>query len=501
MNIFLSLISGILLTLSFPEYDLYPLAWISLTPLLYCLHDASARRAFLYGLITGLCFNLTAFHWFFSHFLIRYSLLPWYGSLGVYLILALYLSLYYSFFAGLVVVSKSRFQIPLYLSAPFLFVALEFLRSKAFTGFPWELLGYSQYKFIPLIQIADITGVYGISFLIISFNSILATILRERFRFNTSLKAATLGFFVIILLTISYGYLRLHTTNPGVEGIRVSLIQGNIKMEEKLSKDLNIQKSIIDRYGRMTVEALKDRPDIIVWPETAMPFIYGLHKESTKSLLEFQKRIGVALLTGIISSDHGRVSNSVIYIAGGRVIGQYKKMKLVPFGEYDPFNGAGKLIENLDYDKGRSFTVFDHRGRLFSVMICYEIIFPELARNFVMSGARLLIAVSNDAWFGDSSAPYQHFSMAVFRAIENRVPLARVANTGVSGVIDSNGRIRVLSDTFIRTVITEEIKTDYRTSLYSRYGDLFSYLVLVSILLKLFHSLYRKRYTSIKFFS
>lgn len=492
MNILLSLLSGVLLTFSFPSFDLYPLAWFALVPLLYALYSSDIKRALLYGLITGLCFNLTAFHWFLSPFLLQYSNLPWYISIIVYIIVGLYLALYYSAFAGLVIALRDRLNIPIHGSAPFVFLTLEFMRAKTLTGFPWELFGYSQYKFIPMIQIADITGVYGISFLLLFSNSTMTLFLKERLRFIHPVRRAFSLFLIMLFICLGYGYLRLNNPETGGERLRISLIQGNVPIEEKLSRDLRVQKSIIDRYGRMTTEVIKERPDLIVWPETAMPFIFGRHKESSESLLDFQKRLGIPLLTGIISFEDGSYSNSAIYIKDGRVEGLYSKIKLVPFGEYNPLGGTSKLIENFDYKQGKSLSVFDLKGNGISVLICYEIIFPELARSLVLSGARILLAISNDAWFGDTSAPYQHFSMAVFRAIENRTHLLRAANTGVTGIIDSNGRIVKTAETFVTDAVTADIRTGSTLSLYSRYGDIFTYLMISLSVLKIFYNCVKK---------
>lgn len=493
MRFLLSAVSGILLTLCFPKYDLYWMAWLALVPLLYCIISVSWKGALLYGFIAGLVFNLSAFYWFFSDFLMTYSRFSIYASFIIYLSLGIYLSLYYGTFAAAVNVFSNRLHLPLYITAPPIFVFLEYIRAKAFTGFPWELLGYSQYNFLPLIQIADITGVYGVSFLLILVNAMATMLLREGFRFSQEIKVAVFTTSAIVVLTLIYGSVRLDSGNKDGRTIRVSLIQGNISIEEKMSKDLRIAQGIIDKYGKETYRALSQNPDIIVWPETAMPFIYGLNKESSVSLLNFQKRAGVPILAGIISSaktssPEQAYSNSAMLIKDGNLGGIYNKIKLVPFGEYVPFGlNLGKLVENFDYRPGDSYTVLDLEGLKFSVLICYEIIFPELSRNFVAHGAKALFAISNDAWFGNTSAPYQHFSMAVFRAVENRVPLVRVANSGVSGFIDEYGRLIKMGGIFSQGIYTGEVVSGEGKTFYNRYGDVFvyaniSYIILIILL-------------------
>jgi len=491
IRILLSAVSGILLLLCFPKYDLYWIAWFALVPLLYCLSDVSGKKAFLLGIITGLVFNYTLFYWFLSDFLIVYSKLSVYVSFIIYLALGVYLALYYGVFALVINVCSSRLQLPLYLTAPPLFVLLEFIRAKVFTGFPWELLGYSQYNFLPLIQIADITGVYGVSFILVLINSVTAEILKKRFRFTGRLKTVFVIACAFVGLILTYGAVKLSHGNKEGSLFRASIIQGNISVKEKRSKDLKTAQGIIDKYGEMTTRALAYHPDVILWPETAMPFVYGVDRKSSESLLDFQKRLGVPILLGTISSSNNSssnsnqtYSNSALLLQDGNLTGMYNKVKLVPFGEYVPGGlKLGKIVDNFDFLSGDRTKVFDLNGVKFSVLICYEIIFPEISRNFVANGARVLFTISNDAWFGNTSAPYQHFSMAVFRAIENRVPLVRAANTGVSGFIDESGRVIKMGDIFSQEIYTGEVVSGKGNTFYNRYGDVFVYACIIYMIL------------------
>lgn len=506
-NIILSTASGIMLVLSFPRFDLYWVAWFALVPLLYCILDVSWKRAFLLGFITGLTFNLTAFHWSFSDFLKMYANVPLYVSFIIYLVLGLYLAFYYGVFSLAVNRLSNRLNFPVYLSAPFIFVFLEYIRANVFTGFPWELLGYSQYKFLPLIQIADITGVYGVSFIVILFNSTAAEALK---RYTTEKKKVPLKpvlfALVITIPCLIYGFLRLNQHEKETRYIRISLIQANISQTDKMSNEVKVAQSIIDTYGKLTYRALDNSPDLIIWPETAMPFIFGLNKKPSEGLLEFQKKTGKPLLAGltVLKDNEKRIfSNGAVLIKDGVISGIYDKMKLVPFGEFVPFGlKTKKIIENFDYMEGQDYTVMDVNGIRFSPLICYEIIFPTLARNFVSMGAELLIAISNDAWFGKTSAPYQHFSMAVFRAVENRVPIARAANSGVSGFIDEKGRILKQSDIFKDESLTEIVTVSRHNSFYTQHGDMFVYiciglsciLLTVMILSQKFNITFSKRH-------
>lgn len=479
IRIILSVVSGILLALSFPKYDLYLIAWVAIVPLLYCITDVTLKQSCIYGFICGFIFSNFAFSWFFSDFLLEYSRVPLYTNFLTYLALSIYFAAYFGVFTAIINILSRTMKLAAYLLSPFIFVLLEYIRANAFTGLPWELLGHSQYRFLQIIQIADITGVYGVSFLLVLSNAAIVLLLKEHTRSTALVKTTVIASCALIVLAVVYGSVKMGAGSRDAKLFRVSLIQGNTTMEEKLSNDAKIAQGIIDAYGRMTTQALSQNPDIVVWPETSMPFIFGMHKETTESLLNFQKRTGVPLLMGIIrstgtSSQQKRYLNSALLIANGELQAAYNKVKLVPFAEYVPGRvKIGKLIDNYNYESGNAYTVFELGNMKFSSLICYEIIFPEISRNLVAQGAMALFAISNDAWFGDTSAPYQHFSMAVFRAVENRVPLVRVANTGVSGFIDRCGRITETGSIFRKEILTGDISPGNGDSFYTRYGDFF----------------------------
>lgn len=496
-SIFFSIIAGVLLTAGFPPFDLYPLAWFALIPLFMALRDKGAKASFYLGCMTGLVFFAGALYWVF-HSIYYYSSIPAVLSVFIVLLLCLFLSLYIGLFSILFTLISNRSRMPALFIAPVLWVTIEVVRSYAFTGFPWLLLGYSQYKFLTMIQISDITGIYGVSFLVAAFNGALFDIVflwPKRIKtmplFGRSHISAGLFIYGIMLAaSLLYGFWRLNIPQDTSKTIKASVIQGNIGQDRKW--DASSRQEITDIYKKLSLEAAAESPDIIVWPEAALPFVFSNDSPSSKDILAFQKDTGISLFTGGITEkdpDEGGavLANSAILISSeGEVVSVYDKIHLVPFGEYVPLARLFPFIKKLvidigDFRPGKENTVMEMPPARIAGLICYEIIFPGLTRKFVNNGANVIVTITNDAWFGKTPAPYQHFSMAVFRAVENRVPVIRAANTGISGFIDSRGRVMGMSDIFVPAKMTRDVHlgSDDKT-FYTKFGDLFAFLCIIS---------------------
>ncbi len=492
-------VSGILLVLGFPRFDFYPLAWIALVPLLIAVRDKNSRTAFYLGLLTGFIYFAGTIYWMY-HSMYFYGGVPLIVSVIILVCLSLYLALYPGIFLVLFNYLSRQTAVPALLTVPVLWVSHEYLRTYALTGFPWSLLGYSQYKFLPFIQIADITGVYGVSFLVAAINGAVydISILRPRSSDAGTLSSRrpiTLGLIMIVFIvtgSLLYGIGKLNAPVKQAN-IKVSVIQGNIRQDVKW--DSRFQREVIDTYKKLSIKTLSAKPDIIIWPESAIPFVFGYDKPLTDEISSFSKELGTHLLFGgVIAKQNGpdksSLSNSAILLSPeGKVMSVYDKIHLVPYGEYVPLRALFPFIDKMvtaigDFAHGEDPTVMLTPFAKIGNLICYEIIFPNLVRKFVDEGADLLVTITNDAWFGRTAAPYQHFSMAVFRAVENRVPVARAANTGISGFIDTKGRIINKSDIFVESALTEEIATGDNKSFYTKYGDVFAWLcIAVSVLL------------------
>jgi len=493
-----ALISGLLLVLAFPRFDLSVLAWISFVPLLLSLWKKDRRESFVSGVVFGLAYFFGTLYWIY-HSINHYGDISFFLSLIIVLFLSLYLSLFPAIFALLFSQVYKQTRLPALFIAPVLWVSIEFIRSYALTGFPWVSIGYSQYRFLSLIQISDITGIYGISFLILAVNGFIADLMliRERAREMPlfPLSYFMIGAALLLLLTIGtfgYGFLRLHQDRVGKD-VTVSVIQGNIEQDKKW--DPAFQHEVFDIYARLSQDALKEHPSMIIWPETAVPFLFGSDIANSDRLIQFQKQTGVSLLFGSVlakkqSAQNMELTNSAVLLNREGIKSYvYDKIHLVPFGEYVPLRKVLFFIDKLvvgigDFVPGNQYLPADTEMGRFSTLICYEVIFPGLVRKFFTRGGDFIVTITNDAWFGNTAGPYQHFSMAVFRAIENRKPLVRAANSGVSGFIDSNGRILKQSGLFDRQVLTYTLKTDFSMTFYTRFGDLFSFFcIVISIIL------------------
>lgn len=481
----IALLSGLLLFLSFPKFGNGILAWVALIPLFHALRDAKPREALKIGFLTGLIAHVGILYWI-SYVVVQYGYLPVYAGIAVMVLLAAYLSLYTALFAMGIVFLRARGH-DLYLAAPLLWTVLEFIRSYFLTGFPWENLAYSQYLFGNIIQIADITGIYGISFAIVLINAVLYNAVTAQSRRRRSLMAGIGTACSILLLLQGYGHFRIASIQESLKkasSIEVALVQGNI--DQNIKWDERYQRQTLDIYRSLSLRSIPAPGGLVVWPETAAPFYFERPGLLQETVVQLARISGRTLLFGspCYEEGNGKVSlmNSAYLLRhDGAVAGRYDKVHLVPYGEYIPlrqfFPFIGKLVAGVgDFRPGRGYDPLVSDGRRFGVLICYEGIFPEAARHYKRNRADLLVNITNDAWFGRTSAPYQHLSMTVFRAVENRLYLIRAANTGVSAVIDPTGVILSRTDLFDRTVLKDEVKFIDEKTFYAAYGDAFVYL-------------------------
>ena len=492
----LAALSGVLCFLSFPRYDLEALAWIALVPLFLALENLTVRKSFWLGWTTGTVYFLGTVHWV-TNTMIHYGKLPAVVSYPIMLLFVVYLGLYVAAFAALFVFLKRRTTFPAALSAPALWVSLELLRTYALTGFPWAALGYSQYLSLPVIQIADTTGVYGVSFLIVLVNVAVAegALALRVPRFRPAAWKPVAAAVVVVAAVLGYGSWRLsqdRLSQPPT--LSVGVVQANIPQDKKW--DAEFRQETIDRYERLSDGVSSQSVQLVIWPEAAMPFFFEEDEAFRQQVVATVRGDRVPLLFGSPAvttvKNQLRLFNSAYFLsADGKVLGRYDKMHLVPFGEYVPLANllffVNKMAEGIgDFLPGQDYSLFHLPGVSFGTVICFEVIFPDLVRHFVKQGAHLMTTITNDAWFGDSSAPYQHFSMVVFRAVENRVPFARAANTGVSGFIDRTGRIQKASPIFVEAAVADTLRLRTQTTFYTRYGDIFAYVCVIMALFMIY---------------
>jgi apolipoprotein N-acyltransferase len=480
----LSALSGGLLALSFPRFEYDLLAWIALVPLLFAVQNAPPSRRFLLGWLTGLVYFAGTLSWV-TISMHDYGKLPWSVSYLLMLLLVAYLACYVGLFAIGCTFEKSWLRV---LWAPVLWVALEYARGHLLSGFPWAALGYSQYRRLTVIQIADFSSVYGVGFLIVLVNIALFRVFQiwqQGWKGPILWEGWIAG--LLLLLTLAYGTRRLNEPVDAEHAIATAVVQGNISQAYKWDEAFRNQ--TMETYKRLsqsllTGEAGGIRPTLIVWPESATPFFFQTERRDQMALRRFSKQEGVHLLFGSptferLFREQVRLLNSAYLLSPRGAITRYDKMHLVPFGEYVPMASllffVDKMVEGVgDFRPGREAVVMEMAGEKIGTVICFEAIFPELVRQFADRGATLMTTITNDAWFGDSAAPDQHFSMVIFRAIENRVPFARAANTGISGFIDARGHILSRTNIFVEATHVAQLHPGRRRTFYTTHGDVFA---------------------------
>ncbi|PKN28971.1 MAG: apolipoprotein N-acyltransferase [Deltaproteobacteria bacterium HGW-Deltaproteobacteria-21] len=504
----LAVLSGLLLTLSFPPMKAPWLAWIALIPLLKSISGKPGREAFTLGLVAGLAHYFSLMYWIVV-VLGHYGGLPLPASIGVLALFCLYLALYPALFALLARgLQGSRLQI---LGSAALWTSTELLRSKALTGFPWSLLAHSQFSQLPLIQVSDLFGTYAISFLLVSSNVLLYLLLFDFRSFSRPFrKAEAVAVVVLLSATLVYGMVRLEQFDSRDElqkTARIAVVQGNIDQSVKWNPQY--QERTLEIYETLTRRAADFNPDLVLWPETAVPFFFQEENELSKRVAGVSRQPGRTFIFGSpaygVSKEVTQFYNRAYILWDGKVHGYYDKIHLVPFGEYVPLKSLLFFVNRLvpaagDFASGNVLNPLRGPGFSSGILICFEVVFPELARGQVQRGADILINLTNDAWFGKTSAPYQHLSMAAFRAVENRRPLVRAANTGISGFIRPTGEITGRSDLFRRDLLTAEVAFGPpQMSLYTRHGDIFAlFLFAFSVVQIILNVWYRKQNSATK---
>ncbi len=480
LSVVISLISGIALAMAFPRLNLHWLAWFSLTPLMYYTYNARWKRALVCGLAFGMGFFGTLLYWIGV-----FGKLPWF-------VLAVFQSI---FIIGFVVLAKLMGQgmrlWGRFILLPAAWLTFEWVRSLGMFGFTWGDIGYSQYKVLPVIQIASVTGVWGLSFLLAMSNAAISNLLTaRRARTGQAVAHGQIGIVLILVVAVLiYGQASLGRPSEGVK-LRAAIVQGNV------DQGTDVDSSFVDKtwlaYSKLTTDAGKQHPDVIVWPETVVPG-YATRDWYVRTRLEsLAYESGSNLLVGGWDRDlSGKVYNSVFLIPPtGGISGKYAKVHLVPFGEYVPARKYLPFLEAYhvtayDTSPGAGFQPIRMGRTNVGVAICFESIFPEISRRLVKSGADLLCVVTNDCWYDQTAAAEQHMEFSVFRAVENHRWLLRGASTGISCIIDPSGRIVAQADTGRPAVVQSDVRTTSATTFYTRHGDWVIHLSQLLLLLLL----------------
>ena len=476
------IISGFTTGLAFHPLGLGFLAWGSFVPLIHVFNISHFRKNIIYGYIFGLSFNLTAFYWIGVN-----SGADFITVLGSLFAAVFYLAFFWAV-AGLLfsLISKGHQHISGNIFFPFIIVLIEYVRSFGALGFPWSNLALTQSNYIYFIQFIEVTGTYGVSFFIIGFNVILYNVTQKKI---SLLKG--LSFISLILIGLSIaGAGRILSLPKSNQKISVAVVQPNVNPNTKWQN----KKEIIAFMDSLHQESIKFKPDLIVFPETALPSYLVRDSRTRGALQSTVNSSDIPLLTGTIHTSFENNSryyyNSSMFIIPQKKYELYSKIHLVPFAEYDLipsiFHPLTKLNINIDrgnFKSGNNYKVFKHENLLFSNLICYESSIPKISRTFVSKGAEFLIIQANDGWLGSSFGPYQHFELARLRAIENRIPIVRCANTGISGIINIDGSIKTKVQLNEEKIIFESLSSNKNGSFYTKYGDIFAIIISIIILI------------------
>jgi apolipoprotein N-acyltransferase len=495
-------VSGILLALSFPKFGHGALAWVALAPLLMALPGASSARSIRLGYITGAVSALGLLYWT-SFVVVQYGGLSLPVGITVMVLLCLAVALFPALFAWMVAGFLHAYGLRGLLLAPVAWVATEMVRSYTFFRFPWCLLGYSQQENLPFIQIAAVTAVYGVSFLLVATSALLAYAAHATD--SRSRRRALLALPALVGAVFLHGIAALYRPVPVSGTVRVGLVQASIAQDEKW--DPQNAAANFAKHVNLSHQAAQKGARLVVWPESAVPYRYDDSPGLAAALRQLTADLGIHLLFGNDDRRKGAEGDRVwvgakLLDPAGELRLRYHKIRLVPFGEYVPLGPVitlggrvtAKLVQQVaDFTPGTEATTAEVDGHRVGAFICYEAIFPDLVRRFSANQAELLVNITNDAWYGRTSAPHQHLAMAAFRAVENGKYLVRAANTGTSAVVDPKGRVLERTPLFEPTVIVRDVPFVAEKTFYARFGDVFGGAAFLAALLLTVQSRFRRR--------
>ncbi|MDF7823207.1 apolipoprotein N-acyltransferase [Pontiellaceae bacterium B12227] len=495
-----SILSGVLLALAFPGFGNPTVIFVALVPLMLAVQSSSVKKASWLGLLSGFVFFMMSLSWLGNLTGRVEGIGLQLSALLGFAVLALYCALYFIPFSITVALGTKKWagdnlrkNVRFMFAVTMVWVGSEYLRGLLFTGFPWNPLGVSQYSNPAIIQIAEWGGVSAITAYIVWMNAGVFLTLRQYTHGNRTKSykphfELMLGI-VPVALSVANGMNVLFNRPQFFEGVTVALVQPNIEQAAKW--DSAMDQDIRTRLEELTSAASRlNEVDLIIWPETAVPDFV----RTSRSSYELVKRVtesGIPLLAGSMDvqyHEQGRTyyNSSILFGKDGEELGKYNKQHLVPFGEYVPFPGLMRKFTPIavDFGHGEGSTVIPLEGKAsFSVLICFEDIVASLARNATLAGARWLVNQTNDAWFDPSAQSEQHIAHAVFRCIENRIPMVRCCNTGVTGIIDAYGNIDRKLDPRMKGFTTGVLAPrpdGMEQTFYTRHGNLFEKVSLLA---------------------
>lgn len=502
--ILLSILSALLLILCFPRFDIEYLAWFALVPLLIAIKGKGLKSAFGLCFLAGMISNPGVFYWF--------RLVKGVGWTE-FILIDIYLSFcYFGLFGlGLNLVTKKT-RLPSIVTAPVLWVTLEYARSYAgIVAHPEMLMSHSQYLNLPIIQISAFTGAYGVSFLIVMVNVAISDLIHNRSRAFKPIIATI----IVLGISLAYGF-SVIPKEPGKDTVSITVIQPNIPQAIKWKPEFREQH--LRKHVRLSKEASNNgNASLIIWPEASVQYFrHDLYALQTISTLA--RNAQTYLLFGssenpkygsMVFRKKNSLNSAFLVSPGGKIKEQYNRIHLVPFTEYVPYKDSfpwpSRLVSKAgNFISGTEYTIFNLDEAKFGVVICTENTFPSLFRQFVKRGANFMVNIGNEARLGETTAPHQLAAISVFRAVENRTAIARSINTGISCFIDPHGKImgRVHDhnnkSTFVEGYLTKEIPLSHKKTFYTKYGDVFVYMNLIMAAFMFALCFFKSKYSAAK---
>lgn len=479
----MAVLSGLTLAVAFPTLDLEPLAWLGLVPLLIAVEGVRPRSAFALGWLTGVTFFCATCYWL-VYTIGHFTALPVPVAAILLVLMSAILACYHGAFAAGVRWFEDR-GLPALWLAPALWVTLEWMREWFFIPFPWGALGYSQWLHHDLVQMAEVTGVYGVSAVIVFFNVVMAGVLQRSGDGVRRMRAPLVAVTVLMVALPLVGRWRAGQilALPPAGHVRIGIAQGNIAQDQKW--DPAFQRETLNRYEALTKAAAGAGAQLVAWPETAAPFFFQDPGPMRDEVLDLAHENKLALLIGSPAFSQDPLDGEMVEYNRAYLIdptgerATYDKMQLVPFGEYVPLQSLLFFVDRVVHGlariaPGTNATVFNGPGGRFGALICYEGIFPSVTRQFPAQGADYLLNITNDAWYGNTAAPHQLLAHVALRAIENRTPVVRAANTGISAFIGADGRILWESPLFEQAWHVEDVAWSGVRTFYAAWGDVFA---------------------------
>lgn len=511
-------VSGVLLSLSFPFWacefseigktGIGLLAWVALVPvMLLVLNAKRMQHVVLAGIITGTVSHFLLLYWLLGT-MHNYGYMSWPLSVALLLTIAIITSLFMVLTLVFMRCCSGSLWL-FFIGSACVWVLVEYFRTYAFTGLPWALLGYTQFQQLKLMQIVDITGVYGVSFLLVLFNAALALLLNALNQHYVNRgKYIFKGFICLVIAVIFiaaamvYGQARkseIYHKMTAAPLAKIALVQASVPQNQKWEPEF--QMATMQAYAEYTFKATKDQPDLIVWPETALPFHFPQNDDMAEKIFALVNYVQIPLFTGAPRYEippgetnpakFAYFNSAFLIVPNEGIMGVYDKAHLVPFGEYVPWKRLLFFMQSITgegFKRGEPGAVVRSpalmRDKLvLGTLICYEGIFPGLARSMVKNDANLLVNITNDAWYDYSAGPYQHFIISMFRGVETRTSFVRCANTGISAYVLPTGEILYQTKLFDTLGVAQSVPLMSETTFYTRNGDLFAKIVSIAALI------------------